>query len=411
MSRNGIKSPVSDVKFSPNLRRACEECHQRKIRCQVSDDCTICNYCQSNNKICFFLPQNKSGRPKPSSGSNREKSAANITALSAAISAAIESNKDINSSLDQGTAAQTAPPRPTNPQRRTDPTPMVPPSLTQYSSEPQCLLGSAWDVAFNTFDYFTTPTMSGLGSGTSCCPSDVSEPNSDYQKMDLTQSTSTWNFGSLDSDWSFNQPMSMPNTHFASTVSGNSGRSSDFYGISKQHYTSILNLGNQLQSCFDSTRSSSNMPFGGGKRSKKQFEPLLKIVDISCAVSCHTLQQYDFSSLSMTQSGMNDDFMISALFQEDGTKRSLIALIVAIQLRILDVCDTLLEWCLPPNGLSGLDTLLIIKKLEVDGIQSRIALSSIQKIDHSFNTVIEDAKRRITHMQGICEKSKAEITL
>lgn len=46
----------------PNVRSACEPCHERKVRCIVSSDGGPCGNCQSKKLSCFFLPRYRSGR-------------------------------------------------------------------------------------------------------------------------------------------------------------------------------------------------------------------------------------------------------------------------------------------------------------------------------------------------------------
>ena len=46
----------------PNVRSACEPCHERKVRCIVSTEGGPCDNCQSRKLSCFFLPRYRSGR-------------------------------------------------------------------------------------------------------------------------------------------------------------------------------------------------------------------------------------------------------------------------------------------------------------------------------------------------------------
>lgn len=55
----------------PQVRNACEECHSRKIKCHPTED-GGCRSCQNNGRLCFFLPRNKSGRPKVGEDGNKE---------------------------------------------------------------------------------------------------------------------------------------------------------------------------------------------------------------------------------------------------------------------------------------------------------------------------------------------------
>ena len=50
------------VSSQPNVRSACEPCHERKIRCFVSIEGGPCDNCQSKELSCFFLPRYRSGR-------------------------------------------------------------------------------------------------------------------------------------------------------------------------------------------------------------------------------------------------------------------------------------------------------------------------------------------------------------
>lgn len=59
-----------EVSTGPQVRNACEECHSRKIRCHSTSD-GGCRACQNSGRLCFFLPRNKSGRPKV--GQDRQK--------------------------------------------------------------------------------------------------------------------------------------------------------------------------------------------------------------------------------------------------------------------------------------------------------------------------------------------------
>lgn len=46
----------------PDMRSACAPCHERKVRCIVSDVGGPCDNCQSRKLECFYLPRFKSGR-------------------------------------------------------------------------------------------------------------------------------------------------------------------------------------------------------------------------------------------------------------------------------------------------------------------------------------------------------------
>lgn len=424
MSRDNVKSLNSDNKFSPNLRKACEECHQRKIRCQVSDDSTSCNYCRSNNRICFFLPQNKSGRPKPSSAGGREKSAANVTALSAAISAAIESSNQLNSGLDSEVGSHSQQSQTFTFSRDNAQTIQPPASLTPHGLDQQDSLDPAQYFNFG-MDFYQMSNMSSADNDSKIQTSEASEVNSDYQRMDVSRTSSNGNLHSSGTEWSVERqlatPSSFPHTPFNFYRTPHSlcptppidSRCStpDFSPSPKQDYSGILGLTVQLQQCYASVRSSTSMTYGTSPPSKKQLEPLLKIMDAACAVACHTLQQQDYSMLVMPQTTTNTDIWAQNFLQEDCINRSLIALIIALLLKVLDICDTLMEWSLPPNGYGNLETLLIIKKLELTGIQIRIALSGVRKIDQGFEPIIGDAKRRIAHMQATFEKFKGAIMM
>lgn len=48
--------------LQPNVRSACEPCHERKVRCISSFSGGPCDNCQSRRLECFYLPRFKSGR-------------------------------------------------------------------------------------------------------------------------------------------------------------------------------------------------------------------------------------------------------------------------------------------------------------------------------------------------------------
>ena len=68
-SPSGSSSSISEVKpivmrRSNQFRHACEECHERKIRCKqrnIEDGC--CEPCQDNGRRCLFALETKTGRP------------------------------------------------------------------------------------------------------------------------------------------------------------------------------------------------------------------------------------------------------------------------------------------------------------------------------------------------------------
>lgn len=48
--------------LQPNVRSACEPCHERKVRCISTFSGGPCDNCQSRRLDCFYLPRFKSGR-------------------------------------------------------------------------------------------------------------------------------------------------------------------------------------------------------------------------------------------------------------------------------------------------------------------------------------------------------------
>ena len=93
---SGARSDSSSV---PNIRNACEECHNRKIRCGIPTEGGPCQNCHNNGRLCFFLPRNKSGRSKynQTGGGSQAKSSANAAAISSAVAAAIAKSQTIRS--------------------------------------------------------------------------------------------------------------------------------------------------------------------------------------------------------------------------------------------------------------------------------------------------------------------------
>ena len=48
----------------PKIRSACENCHKRKIRCNLSPGSGTCQNCSANGSFCYFAPRIKAGRPR-----------------------------------------------------------------------------------------------------------------------------------------------------------------------------------------------------------------------------------------------------------------------------------------------------------------------------------------------------------
>ncbi|KAJ5358485.1 uncharacterized protein N7496_010898 [Penicillium cataractarum] len=46
------------------VRSACEECHERKIRCLLPSEGGACQACLTSKRQCYFLPRHKAGRPR-----------------------------------------------------------------------------------------------------------------------------------------------------------------------------------------------------------------------------------------------------------------------------------------------------------------------------------------------------------
>ena len=59
--------PLSPTPNGPRkFRAACDPCHIRKIRCQISPASTVCEGCASNDRACFFTLCRRAGRPRSS---------------------------------------------------------------------------------------------------------------------------------------------------------------------------------------------------------------------------------------------------------------------------------------------------------------------------------------------------------
>lgn len=48
----------------PVVRSACEECHERKIRCLIPPHGGSCQACMTSRRQCYFLPKHKAGPPR-----------------------------------------------------------------------------------------------------------------------------------------------------------------------------------------------------------------------------------------------------------------------------------------------------------------------------------------------------------
>jgi hypothetical protein len=421
----------------PQVRNACEKCHSRKNKCHPTED-GGCRSCQTNGRLCFFLPRNKSGRPKVGEDGTKETRQANpgLGTTTAAAAAAIAEH----AAMAEANAGPMSPLRVQ--QSRTG---------SNFTQSPT---NSSRSTSQHSNNHMMRPhchprSMSDANAGTSFPISDSMDwANPMYPKQSLD------NLADMDMDSAFHfqempptdayleypgMSMNMPSQHTSSAsylslanLGNLPSMSSTEFDFSRPGFdffpssfssmppssmpsTSVLGQGDQkgpercfptllghihrLQRCYEKVRSGTLFSYPHTRNA--QLKMVVSTIDSGCMATCTMLKdQFQAVLGQRAEARMNNtqqqDFRGPSAGRPD---HSLIALAITTILTIARICQALMQSELP-EAQSSLDNMLLFKRLGCNILQTRIALMNIEKLDPGLTYLTQDATREISIVQA-----------
>ncbi|RMZ79131.1 hypothetical protein DV738_g3495, partial [Chaetothyriales sp. CBS 135597] len=409
----------------PRVRDACEECHSRKIKCHATI-AGACRACQNNGRLCFFLPRNKSGRPKVGEDGNKDQkqqadhaAGSTVAAAAAALAehaAMVEASTPM-SRQRAGTGSNSTP------SPRTSARPIVPHPENMMS--PHGLARSMSDhtgmgfAVFENMDWpnplFQEPMSHSLDMDLDP-PFPFQDPSNtegyfDFHRPSLNMSSQHSDSGSYpslegtgglpsipSSEFDFNKPVPAP--FFLPPLSAMPPSTMLALGESKgpdARFSTLLGHINRLQRCLEKVRSGKLFSYPHTRNN--QLKLVISTIDTSCMATCSTLKDQFQAVLGQRSeakaNGSGVDFRPAVTIRPD---QSLIALAITTILTIARLCQELMRSELP-DAQSSLDSMLLLNRLGCNILQTRIALANIEKLDRGLAYLTEDALREISIVQ------------
>ncbi|KAI1618117.1 hypothetical protein EDD36DRAFT_413809 [Exophiala viscosa] len=432
----------------PQVRDACEECHSRKIKCHTTK-AGACRACQNNGRLCFFLPRNKSGRPKVGEDGNKEDRRSNAAALGSTAAAAAAAMAEHAAMVESGNAMSSQQQQQQQLARtRTHSTPSPkssPRSNTQQSNNidtntmrphipTRSMSDTNLEMGFPCFENMDWPNQLHPVSTNEFMDMDMDLDLTSFQYQDFpaecyfefqrpdnipmapsqhSHSASYPSLGSLPSipstEFNFNRaPASASGSFFSTPISTMPASSMLALGEQKGPegcFSTLLGHINRLQRCLEKVRS--GKLFSHPHTRHHQLTIVISTIDSSCMATCSTLKDQFQVVLSQRSeakmNGTNMDFRApSAVIRPD---QSLIALAITAILTVARLCQALMRSELP-DAQSSLDNMLLLNRLGCNILQTRIALVNIEKLDRGLKYLTEDATREISIVHTEFENMK-----
>lgn len=291
----------------PNVRNACEECHERKIRCQISPEGGCCQACESSGRQCFFLPRYKSGRPRRDNTSNPKN---NVPA--------------------------------TNPSYQTL-------NLGIHSPLPSDKQATDMQMEMGSFDW---------QAATAHLPMPQT-PDLDRDYFDTFGDDNSFINSALDLG------SGLPSSPSPSDTDSKSDRPRE------ERFASLLSQCVKLQQHSESMRDVASSLGSESSASNVTLQFILRDIDSSCAA---VLQIFE------------DPLVNSASKPSDS---ALLALTIAIISQVFDLCDVLVHSMMP--NVQSLNTMFLLKRLECNMMQARMAMSQINRMEQSLSSLNQNA--------------------
>ena len=327
----------------PSVRSACEECHDRKIRCQTPAEGGSCQACQASGRQCYFLPRYKSGRPRKDSTSPAGSWTRDSSYEDLSIDLSSPSSFPPSAFDTQYTADSQAAHKLFNwPSACTHfPSPMKIPELDPSST------------AFDSFRDHSAFSQQDIRRGR--LPDRLRPSLSEFTLNESSRgSTATSN--TSPSPEKENQPGRAGGKEFAVLLE---------HCTTLQRHSEELREGGSLSA---NTWTSDN---------QTQVQWVLKNIDSSCALLFGT-----FGHLTLN----------SASEQNATVDPALLALTVSTALKIFEVCDLLIQNRIP--SVVSLNTMLLLKRLDFNVMQARVAVSHVGQMKQSLSSLTQDANKK-----------------
>jgi hypothetical protein len=421
---------TTELSACPQVRDACEECHSRKIKCQTTK-AGACRACQNNGRLCFFLPRNKSGRPKGRDDGSKEEKRQNH-AIGTTAAAAAAAMAEHAATVEAG-GTPLSPPRGTNSSSSSSPKNLARPSIQHVNSSmasphgmPRSMSDPMPGVPFPAFENMDWPNA--IFQDSSAYSADMELDTTTFQHQDMptvdgyfdihrlnmgmapshSQHSHSASYPSYDSSGSL---PSLPGSEF----NFNQGGTTSFFptpltgmlptpmfapGEQKGPdgcFSSLLGHINRLQRCLEKVRS--GKLFSHPHTRGNQLKIVISTIDSSCMATCNALKEQFQVVLGQRSeakmNGMNPDMRAYNAIRPD---QPLIALAITAIITIPRLCLALMRSELP-DAQSSLDNMLLLNRLGCNILQTRIALVNIEKLDRGLAYLTEDAKREISIVQ------------
>lgn len=427
----------------PQVRNACEECHSRKIKCHPTED-GGCRSCQNTGRLCFFLPRNKSGRPKVGEDGTKEtrqtnpglgKTAAAAAAAMAEHAAIAEASAPMSPlMLQQSRTGSNFTQSPTNSSRSTS---QHSHNMMKPHGPPQSMSDANPGMSFPMLDnmdwtnpMFSKPSSDNLVDMDSDSAFHFQDmPSADaylaFPGMPMPMPGQHAHSASYPNLASLGILPSIPSTEFDFNKAGFDFFPSPFSSMppSSMSATSVLGQSDQkgpercfptllghiyrLQRCYEKVRSGSLFSYPHTRNA--QLKMVVSTIDSGCMATCTMLKDQFQAVLGQRaeakMNGMPMDFRGPSAGRPD---HSLIALAITTILTIARICQALMQSELP-EAQSSLDNMLLFKRLGCNILQTRIALMNIEKLDPGLTYLTEDATREIGIVQTEFENMKKQV--
>lgn len=404
----------------PTVRNACEECHERKIRCNIPTEGGSCINCQANERQCFFTPRFKSGRP--ANQSNKARPSAPISkepvkpdsSGEADASLAPSNNTDAVMSCPGGNPATSG--------------------VDGYAATVSDLNGfewpSSWDLdvdsmlidqgAHPSTDLSSVPASARPGADLTCgkspppnsfsidsgvpdpCPPPQPTPN--FSISGIVQGDNAAGFPSSRADTPRNL-FSQGSSGLAASLQASSLWPHELQvrkaeeDVAKPDITAFENL---LDKCTKLERHCRTLKQNGLENkddastyTNKQLSAMLVCIDCSCS-NISTIfgdPSYISEPSGTSNSGTSSDpSSPTALSSMPDVSLTDSLLGISTILKVFDLCHLLVQ--AKPRNVLNPDYVLLMKRLEFNMVQARVALVQIARKEQSLTQIAHASVRK-----------------
>jgi hypothetical protein len=369
----------------PLVRNACEECHDRKIRCSIPPKGGACIACQTHGRQCFFLPRYKSGRPRRNRSSSPDLFSRQDLRTSILSPSSLQEGQHISDMEDWESVFMSVSTKD--------------PSLDQESAALRSLreentfgqsnsrLDPWLDTPMNNNNIFSNPPTatppSFPESSLPVFPIPTSPKSSTFPAPSLSGFVTPWtqrllgrqlekdNGFPVSSSTSSSRESSVPTASSVWTASPPSESTKPEQAVDG-NFSCLLKQCIKLQQHIEEIKEN-DLLSSDSSTSKDKLQSTL----ISIDSSCNNISGFFGGPLPNSAPSPQNASLESAL------------LAITTVLKVFELCDTLVQNKVP--NVQSLDYILLIKRLEFNITQARIALVRIGRLEQSLSPLAHDA--------------------